>query len=43
MMKVLVLAEQYSTKDKISQGFIHTRNVEYLKNDIDLDVVSFST
>jgi len=42
-MKVLVLAEQYSTKDKVSQGFIHTRNVEYVKNGIELDVISFSS
>lgn len=41
-MKILVLAEAYSTKDKVSQGFIHTRNVEYIKNGIDLDVISFS-
>lgn len=41
-MKVLVLAEKYSTNEKISQGFIHTRNCEYIKNDIDVDVISFS-
>lgn len=41
-MKILVLSEKYSTKDKVSQGFIHTRNVEYIKNNIDLDVISFA-
>ena len=40
-MKLLVLAEKYSTIDKVSQGFIHTRNCEYKKNDIELDVISF--
>ena len=42
-MKILVLAEQYSTKEKVSQGFIHTRNIEYIKNEIELDVISFSS
>lgn len=42
-MKVLVLAERYSTKDKVSQGFIHTRDLEYIKNGIDLDVISFAS
>lgn len=42
-MKVLVLAEQYSTNEKISQAFIHTRNCEYIKNNIDVDVISFAT
>lgn len=40
-MKLLVLAEKYSTKDKVSQGFIHTRNCEYKNNGIELDVISF--
>ena len=40
-MKVLVLAEEYSTRDKISQAFIHTRNCEYIRNGIDVNVISF--
>lgn len=42
-MRLLVLAEEYSTKDKVSQGFIHTRNVAYKNEGIDLDVISFSS
>lgn len=42
-MKVLVLAEEYSSNGKISQGFIHTRNLEYIKNDIKVDVISFKS
>ena len=42
-MKVLVLAEEYSTRDKISQAFIHTRNCEYIRNGINVDVISFSS
>lgn len=41
-MKILVLAEKYSTIDKVSQGFIHTRNCEYIKNNIEVDVISFA-
>lgn len=41
-MRVLVLAEEYSSKNKISQGFIHTRNLEYLKKNILVDVISFN-
>lgn len=41
-MKILVLAEKYSTKSQVSQGFIHTRNREYLKKDIVVDVISFA-
>lgn len=41
-MRVLVLAEKYSTKEQVSQGFIHTRNCEYLKNGIEVDVISFA-
>ena len=42
-MKVLVLAEEYSKRDKISQAFIHTRNCEYIRNGIDVNVISFSS
>lgn len=41
-MKVLVLAEKYSTESQVSQGFIHTRNCEYIKNGISVDVISFA-
>lgn len=41
-MKILVLSEKYSTHDKVSQGFIHTRNCEYIKNNIYVDVISFA-
>lgn len=41
-MKILVLSENYSTKEKISQAFIHTRNVEYMKKGILVDVISFA-
>ena len=42
-MKILVLAEEYSTQNKISQAFIHTRNCEYIKNGIDVNVISFAS
>lgn len=42
-MKILVLAENYSTKDKVTLGYIHTRNIEYAKNGINLDVISFAS
>lgn len=42
-MKVLVLAENYSTKTKISQAFIHTRNREYIKYGLEVDVISFAS
>lgn len=42
-MKVLVLAEKYSTKEVVSQAFIHTRNCEYIKNGIKVDVISFAS
>lgn len=41
-MKILVLAQEYSSKEKISQGFIHTRNLEYIKYGILVDVISFA-
>ena len=41
-MKILVLAQEYSSKEKISQGFIHTRNLEYIKAGIIVDVISFA-
>lgn len=42
-MKILVLAENYSTKDRVMLGYIHTRNIEYVKKGINLDVISFSS
>ena len=42
-MKLLVLAENYSTKEKVSLAYIHTRNLEYVKQGIELDVISFSS
>lgn len=42
-MKVLVLAEEYSSDKRISQGFIHTRNLEYIKKNIEVDVISFKS
>lgn len=41
-MRILVLAQEYSSKEKISQGFIHTRNLEYIKAGISVDVISFA-
>lgn len=41
-MKVLVLAEDYTTLDgKVSLHYIHSRNLIYVKKEIDVSVLSF--
>lgn len=41
--KLLVLCEGYPSKEKIyNQAFIHSRNKEYLKYGVEVDVLSFS-
>lgn len=42
--RILVLSEDYSNNEgKVSLHYIHTRNIEYLKSGIQVDVLSFST
>lgn len=43
-MKILVLAENYTNlEDVVSLHYIHTRNLYYLQQGHDIDVLSFST
>jgi len=42
-MKLLVLATSYPSSKKIyASMFVHTRNIEYVKNDLIVDVLNFS-
>ncbi len=42
-MKILVVTQVYPTEKNLYQGaFIHTRSLFYKKNNLDLDVISFS-
>lgn len=42
--KLLILSEGYpSTLHPYSMSFVHSRNIEYRKFDVDVDVISFST
>lgn len=44
MKKILVLVQSYPSKERIyNMSFVHSRNKEYLKLDIELDVLNFST
>lgn len=44
MNKVLVLSEGYPSKEKIyNQAFIHSRNIEYIKQGVSVDVLAFSS
>lgn len=40
-MKILVLAEDYPSKDSISSMFIHIRDLYYAKNDVNVTVLNF--
>lgn len=43
-MKLLVLAENYTNlKGVVSLQYIHTRNIEYINQNIEVDVLSFRT
>ena len=43
-MKILVLAENYTTPDNVvSLHYIHTRNLKYIESGINVNVLSFST
>ena len=43
-MNILVLAQNYPSKDNIyALAYIHSRNIEYLKNGHNIHVISFST
>ena len=41
-MKVLVLSEDYPSQNKVSSMYVHTRNVYYKENGIEVDVINFS-
>lgn len=43
-MKILVLAQDYpSDTNKYAMNFVHTRNLEYKNNNIEVNVLSFNT
>lgn len=42
-MKVLVLVENYPSENSKSLMYVHTRNLYYLKNDINVTVLNFRT
>ncbi|MEO9275021.1 glycosyltransferase family 4 protein [Marinomonas sp. 5E14-1] len=44
LKKILVLSEGYPNPQKIyNMSFVHSRNIEYLKKNIEVDVISFSS
>lgn len=44
LKKILVLAEGYPSPEKLyNMSFVHSRNIEYLKQGIEVDVISFSS